>query len=421
MSPAPRAPYLPLSRRLLAGRLRQEYPAAEQADFDTFVKLLAAHYHHHFHALRERLKELFARLERGSPEAAEAATAEQREQAAHELGRALDRLLTRANYTRVTFEEIHEAMRRTPVFQIGLKVELDDFDELVVYRRGEVPHTETVRSWFGLRRRQVSVTAYDRVCLYVRFKEAEHFAGRRRPLGLAPGAVCLKLFHNIPQQDLEMLLPSCEVKMRLRDRLVIGGTVAGYALYTMLFKLSGAALLAVVLALGYKLGLRQEEPNWDLAITACVSLGVFGGVLWRQWNRFRSKKIYFLQVLSQNLYYRNLDNGPGVFHHLLDSAEEAEVKEALLAYTFLRQARTEEELDAAVEQWLEPHCGAVNFDHEDALRKLEELELVRAGADGRREARSLPEVIRSLDERWDRLFEPAAPSSPTPPEQEIVS
>jgi hypothetical protein len=35
-----------------------------------------------------------------------------------------------------------------------------------------------------------------------------------------------------------------------------------------------------------------------------------------------------LEALKENLYFRNLDNDAGVFHHLLDAAEEEEVKEA---------------------------------------------------------------------------------------------
>ena len=55
-------------------------------------------------------------------------------------------------------------------------------------------------------------------------------------------------------------------------------------------------------------------------------------------QRFKNRKIQFRKALSENLYFRNLDNDAGVFHYLLDAAEEVEVKEAVLAYHFLRTA-----------------------------------------------------------------------------------
>ena len=37
-----------------------------------------------------------------------------------------------------------------------------------------------------------------------------------------------------------------------------------------------------------------------------------------------------MKALSDNLYFKNLDNNAGVFHHLIDAAEEEEVKEAIV-------------------------------------------------------------------------------------------
>ena len=53
-------------------------------------------------------------------------------------------------------------------------------------------------------------------------------------------------------------------------------------------------------------------------------------------HKFKNRKIQVMKSLSESLYFRNLDNDAGVFHHLLDAAEEEEVKEAVLAYHFLR-------------------------------------------------------------------------------------
>ena len=46
-----------------------------------------------------------------------------------------------------------------------------------------------------------------------------------------------------------------------------------------------------------------------------------------------------MKALSDNLYFKNLDNNAGVFYHLIDAAEEEEFKEAVLAYYFLLTAK----------------------------------------------------------------------------------
>ena len=45
-----------------------------------------------------------------------------------------------------------------------------------------------------------------------------------------------------------------------------------------------------------------------------------------------------MKALADSLYFKNLDNNAGVFHHLVDAAEEEEFKEAVLAYYFLLTA-----------------------------------------------------------------------------------
>tara|TARA_B110001469_G_C9327329_1_gene174897 strand:- start:313 stop:468 length:156 start_codon:yes stop_codon:yes gene_type:complete len=44
-----------------------------------------------------------------------------------------------------------------------------------------------------------------------------------------------------------------------------------------------------------------------------------------------------MKTLTDNLYFKNLDNNTGVFHRLIDAAEE-EGKEVILAYYFLLKA-----------------------------------------------------------------------------------
>ena len=80
----------------------------------------------------------------------------------------------------------------------------------------------------------------------------------------------------------------------------------------------------------------------------------------RQVTKFKNRKILFMKALSENLYFRNLDNDAGVFHHLLDAAEEAEVTEACWPTTSCARARAAHRrgLDRRIEAWFDPLEGA---------------------------------------------------------------
>ena len=85
----------------------------------------------------------------------------------------------------------------------------------------------------------------------------------------------------------------------------------------------------------------------------------------------------FIKALSDNLYFRNLDNNAGVFHRILDDAFEEEVKEAMLAYSFLTEgSSTAADLDAKIEAWFSSRLGMnVDFEIGDGLGKLERIGL----------------------------------------------
>ena len=178
-----------------------------------------------------------------------------------------------------------------------------------------------------------------------------------------------------------------------------------------------AALIPVLLLLGFWLGAREEpvELNQGQLVALGAGLMAFGGFLVRQFTKFKNRKIQFMKALSENLYFRNLDNDAGVFHHLLDAAEEEEVKEAVLAYHFLRTAErplTAAELDRRIEDWFVRRWEAVfDFEVDDGVGKLRRLRLVDDDGAGRLTAVSLDEAKRRLDQTWDELFTYHSPPS----------
>jgi hypothetical protein len=265
------------------------------------------------------------------------------------------------------------------------------------------------KSLFGLRRRTVEHVCHGRVVIYVRFKDAERFAGR--PAGsmpFKPGQAYLKLFSDVPREGLEMLFPNAVIRMRLLDKLVLGLPAAAGGIVIVATKL-GATLFFVLGALLFYAGLSKDPVELDQGHLIGLGVGLFAlaGYLVRQVSKFRSRKMRYLKGISENLYFSVFDNNAGVLHHMIGAAEEEDCKEAILAYYFLvsrGKAATAEDLDREVESWLtENHGVKVDFEVSDALAKLVRLGLATESG-GRYAALPVEEAKARLDSTWDDYF-----------------
>ena len=209
----------------------------------------------------------------------------------------------------------------------------------------------------------------------------------------------------MPRADLEMLFPNARVRMRLIDKLLIGVPAVVSGVIMVVTKLV-ASPIPVLLLLGFWLGARRNRSS---SMRASSWHSEWGHGLRRLRgapdDQFKNRKIQFMKALSENLYFRNLDNDAGVFHHLLDAAEEEEVKEAVLAYHFLRTAQRPltAELDRRIEDWFVRRWDAVfDFEVDDGVGKLRRLRPGRrrrrrtadGGAAGRGEAPARPDLGR---------------------------
>jgi hypothetical protein len=323
-----------------------------------------------------------------------------------------------ANFERIDTDDLGRAFVEESLMKVRLEADFDDFEEVVFYRRGENIRREEVKHLFGLRRRTLEFTNYAKVLVYVKFKDAAHFEAKGKRvdrLQFRPGSTIIKLFQDVPRADLEMLFPNAQVRMRLIDKLLIGVPAVVSGIVVVATKLF-AALIPVLLLLGFWFGVRDEPVALDQGqlVALGAALAAFGGYLVRQVTKFKNRKIQFMKALSENLYFRNLDNDVGVFHHLLDAAEEEEVKEAVLAYHFLHTAGrplSPEELDRRIEEWFARRWDAgFDFEVADGVGKLRRLGLVEEDAQGRLTAVTLDEAKRRLDRIWDDLFAYPAPS-----------
>jgi len=359
---------------LCQAELAQDETRAQQ--FELAREKIEHYFQSDFHQIKQQLKDAYAPLD---PDAdtrmLEGLRGEDRPS---DLVETLAGVLERANYEKVTDKALQRALNSSSLFQVRLFVDLNDFEEVLLYTRGASKRQATLRELFGLWRRKVRFTNYDRVLLYIRFKtdvDSESTLG-----DCHPGSTMLKLFQNVPEADLEMLFPNIRIGMRLLDKLMIGVPALVSGGLVMTTKM-GATLLLLGSLLGFWLGTSSEPVELDKAALIALGAGVAAlvGYLWKQYSIFRNRKLKYTQALTENLYFKLLDNNAGAIYRILDDAEESECKESLLAYYFLLvndRPMTAAELDAAVENWMADQLNCkLDFEIDDALAKLLKLEL----------------------------------------------
>ncbi|HKI74351.1 MAG TPA: TMEM143 family protein, partial [Pseudomonadales bacterium] len=373
----------------------------DQMKFREFCHLLESIFHFEYHQRLEAIKDSYAPLNPDRDTRKVGVFTEGKED---DFVGQLEDLLDKANYERLADEELQVAFRESSLFQLNLKVDFNDFDEALLFVRGESVRTEEVKKFYGLVKRPIEFSNFDRVVIYIRFAELTGHGERI----YKPGTTMLKMFQNVPKADMEMLFPNTRLGMRLVDKIVIGVPAiigGGIILTTKL----GTSLILLGALVGFYLGLHSSpvEMNQAALIGLVAGLGGLGSFVWKQFVNFKNRKLTFMQTLTESLYFKNLDNNAGVFHRLIDDAEEEECKEAILAYYFLLTQTgiaNAAQLDQSVEQWFSGRWrSALNFEVEDALGKLVNLGLVID--DG--EHLTIPGLETAcgiLDKRWDEYF-----------------
>jgi hypothetical protein len=404
--------FIPFRKADIVTMCADELPAAAREPFLDFARMLAGLLHHRFHAHLEALKDAYHPLNRDADtRTVVQLTGAERPAARRRVEEELTALASAANFIPIDAADLERAFADHSLLKVRMAVDTDAIEKVMFFRRGESVRTRQVPAWFGLRRRTVTFINYARVLVYAAFKDADHFDGTNVDrLPFQPGSTIIKLFQNVPRDDIEMVFPNVQVRMRLTDKLLIAVPALISGIVVVATKL--IASLGLLLLLGaFLLGLSDKPVKISQAaiVSAGAGLVAFGAFLFRQVTKFKNRKILFMKALSENLYFRNLDNDAGVFHHLLDLAEESEVTETLLAYHFLRIAGrplTAEELDRRIEEWFATRWDAVfDFEVDDGVRKLRELSLATEDEDARLSAVPLDEAQRQVKRIWERLVD----------------
>lgn len=379
--------FIPLRRSeivsLLCGRLAGD----DAAEFRRFCDRLCDRVHLEFYRLLDRLKEDYAPFDPDlDTKPSRTIEGVERERRINRLFDDLDRLLTNANYRKLSTTEILAAQHGASSWGLDMSIDLAAFTHFALYIRGKSTGRRVLKNWrTWFRPRFVDVEIYQRLVIVL--QQTPH-----RRLGKDPDtrSVFMKLFKEIPAQDLEMLIPGARIQMPKMDRGKLG-----FSFITGLLMLAWQLLKPFITF--FKAAAGGAVAYGPLGIVAALF-----GYGYRQYYGYQfSMKSYNLK-LAQSLYYQNLDNNAGVLFRLLDAAEEQECREVILAYFFLSRYAGEDgmtaaELDDLVERELEAIASIkVDFEIDDALRKLNAIGLSPTVA-GRYRALPVAEALAILE------------------------
>lgn len=301
----------------------------------------------------------------------------------------LEHLLDRANFEAVDEGQLLSAQDREVLARLRIDPDRDALEEVRVFCRGEGSKAITLRparNLFRLVEREVPT--YARVVVAVRTRNEPWFL--------------LKLFKDVPKEDLELLLPTVRVKMKLLDKLKLSGSggaaaISAWKMFRLIYLYTPS--VAKLLAVPFKIVL--------LPVMLLIG-GIYGGKTVLDYTKIRAS---YVTTLAEHLYAITLASNRAVLSRIADLAGAEDTKEALLAYAVLLRAGADGLAPEALGQraselvW-DRYRAQVRFDAEDALAKLADLGLTWRGEDGRLRAVPLPAALRKVDRTWDELYAP---------------
>lgn len=409
--------FIPVTRFALLDRLTMAnaWPAGQAPEARRFFRYLDHWRRQQYNAELHELEETY---EPFSPDSdllmTRAFTPNERAIMQKRVVAGMSRILEQANYTRIDPHDVELILTRESAYDLDLFVDLDAFEEVLIFYRGASTKRDKRRRWhkFYLKE-EFDVPIFQRLFLLFKLKpfdvrvreimaaqklsrrEAEKVVKRARasmPPQVKEEFIYMKLFKNIPRTDIEMVFPNTQVRFRFYDKLRLGAT-AGGGLSLGAFGAAG------------KIALLATNP-----FAAVGALFGLGGIAFRQAVNFMNQKQRYLVVMAQNLYFHSMADNRGVMLKLAARAAEEDIKEEMLLYSVLSKenARKQDlpDIDTAIEQYLGTAFGvSVDFDIPDALRRLTEDGIVTERPDGTLVTLAPKAAALHIDAKWDRFLD----------------
>ncbi|NOQ17576.1 MAG: DUF3754 domain-containing protein [Methyloprofundus sp.] len=331
-------------------------------------------------------------------------------QSSKNLKKELYTVLDNANFEEISTKELISSLNKTSPYGVKVSVDFEEFSDVRLFFRGASIKTESHRNWKRLKfkKQAVDIQVYRRLFVFLQPRNrndwVEHLVKNNKlslkkaekkvdkslhELGISgsKNIIYLKLFKDIPKDDLEMLFPNTRVQIRLFDKIklgLMGGSGTAGGIMATITKFTAAI-----------------DP-----VSALIAVGGLLGVIWRQISKVFSQRAKYSAILTKNLYFYSIDNNMGALTYLADSAEAEECKEAILAYFFLllKGKITQDELDKTIENYIGKQYNIpMDFEITDGLDKLQKANLLSRDNENI-SAVSLEQANSNLKIQWNEIL-----------------
>ncbi|OYP32376.1 hypothetical protein CGZ80_20140 [Rhodopirellula sp. MGV] len=275
-----------------------------------------------------------------------------------------------AGYSKLTQEEIERCVGVASHWGVPMSANFELFRHLSVYARGDVVGRRCHRNLRHLYRLEmVDVAIYQRLVVIFQLTE-DHERGELLPAN----KVHLRIFKNIPKQDVDMLLPGTKIKLSGFDHAkVLVPSLSGWLF--SLQKISRFVLVTLALAAYY-----------STALVIGLILAAIGYGVKSFFGYFQTKNRYLLN-LTRNLYFQKLDTNAGAGLQLVGQARRQLLNEAILAFFAIltetepiSQRRLRRKCERLIREAVEVE---IDFPAERVVEVLTTLQLVQVMDEGR--------------------------------------
>jgi hypothetical protein len=266
-----------------------------------------------------------------------------------ELNSRVQHMLEKANFEQLSDDQVRTAVEAGNTRGMKVKLDEESLDEMAIWVRGRstAPYNRRTLA-HPIKGETSTIAIFNRLAVIT------------RPAG--ESNVQLRLFKDIPIRNVEALLPNANVRMGLKDAVMMVGGGAG-AVWTVVTKVLAVGLVAATQLL------------WVIALP-------LAGLFWKVFSGYRRAIRDRDSNRAKHLYFQSLGANRSAIHRIAFMICEEEIKEAVLLYTFCLdvendgRSTTESDIKSEIEKYLKDLTSIdVDFDITDAIETLTRMNL----------------------------------------------
>ncbi len=367
---------IPIRTSKLVDFICEKAPKNKRENFENLAEGIERTLHSEFFSLEEEIEDVYYPLNPNVEEEIGNEGDTRSDGSEKEFLDLIRKITDKANFNKLTQEEMDYALEKQSFIAVSVDHNFENISELLLFKRGEkAKSTKLPRFSFipdflvnskylpqiikNPMQKERTLETYKKVLMLLRFTDEYN----ERKVGLEDdlvgGKFYVKVFKNVPKQDLEMILPNAESKMTFWDKLKIVVPLLiglGAASSKLLNVFGGASLILI----------------GSLMITLI-------GYAFKTYVSYKNKKLEYERTLSRGRYFKSLSDGLSSIEYLVNEAEEESTKESILGYYYLLEKGplNSQELSKYINNFMKRKTDSkFEFDVEDATNRLKKLGII---------------------------------------------